>query len=292
MHAFKLGMRSCLVSLMLLPSVAGAQDWTQPWSDPRDRPPRLDVSASVGLLAPTDWSDLVVLGSISPVSGILEQVLVRDLRIEPDSVFDANVTYWRAKYGARAHVGLSRSSMVIGGMPLGTIQAPGSDEIVSAGVNTWFYDVRGAIGLVEYSPERRVWPYVFVGFGGITYDLARPVSPPLLTFIERVPTQPDGRGDIVIVDEDGRQFILAIDELALETVFALNLGVGADLRIPLGAAGLGLRLELSDHISRSPLGVRIRELSPFGGLSSDTTVHFGRVHHLRVSAGLIVQIGR
>jgi hypothetical protein len=280
---------SCVVALqLLLPGAAGAQDWTQPWSDPRDRPGRVDVSASVGLLAPTDWSDLVVLGSASSASGVLEQVLVRDLRIEPDTAFGATVTYWRAKYGARAQVGWSRGSMVIGGAPLGADSSNGID-ISSADVNTWMYDVRGAIGLVDYSPGRKVWPYVFVGLGGITYDLSRTLSPPLLTFIERAPTLPEGSSDIIVFDDDGREFLLAIDELNLETVLALNFGVGADLRIPLGAAGLGLRLELSDHVARSPLGIRVREL---GGGASDIDVRFGRVHHLRASAGVVLQIGR
>jgi hypothetical protein len=278
--------------VLLLPSAASAQGWTQPWSDPRDRPPRVDVSASIGLLAPTDWSDLVLLGSISSISGVFEQVLVRDLRVEPDTVYGATVTYWRAKYGARAHVGLSRSAVVFGARPPGLTEPAGSDDLVSVNVNTWFYDIRGAIGLVDYSPSRRVWPYVFVGLGGITYDLARTVSPPLLTFIEGSPTRSGGQGEIVIIDDGGRQFLLAIDELALETVFALNFGVGADFRIPLGAAGLGLRLELSDHLAHSPLGLRIRELSPFGALTSDSSIGFGEVHHLRLSAGLVVQLGR
>jgi hypothetical protein len=49
----------------------------------RDRPPRVDLSASTGLLMPTDWSDLVLLGSLCSASG----VLVRDLQVEPRTVF-------------------------------------------------------------------------------------------------------------------------------------------------------------------------------------------------------------
>ena len=290
MHGAWLSRLRCLVGLgglLLLPSAAWAQDWTQPWSDSRDRPPRVDVNASVGLLMPTDWSDLVLLGSISPVSGVLEQVLVRDLSVEVDTVFSGAVTYWQGKYGFRAHAGLSRSTLVFGDTSF-----DGGGDSFSAEIDTWFYDARGAIGLAEYSPGRLIWPYVFVGFGGITYDLARPVSPPLLTFIERVPTRPGGLGDIVIVEEDGRQFILAVDELRLETVFALHYGVGADLRIPLGWTTIGVRFELSDHVARSPVGLRIRELSPAGGLTSASEVRFGRVHHLRASTGLVIQLGR
>jgi hypothetical protein len=272
---------ACFAALViLLPAAAAAQDWSMPWLDPRDRPPRVDFNASAGLLVPTDWSDLVLLGSVSSASGVLEQTLVRDLHVEPGTVFGAAVTYWQSKYGFRVHVARSRSSLLIG-----------DDDSASVNLDTWFYDVRGAIGLVEYSPTRRVWPYAFIGFGGITYDLARTVSPPLLTFIQRGPV-PDGQGDLVIVADDGRQFLLVLDEMSLETVFAINLGAGTDLRIPLGPAGIGLRLEVSDHIAPSPVGLRIHELGRFGAFPATTAVRFRWVHHMRAAAGLVVQLGR
>jgi hypothetical protein len=288
----RLGRCATLASVLVLsPSTAAAQDWGQPWSDPRDRPPRIDISVSAGLVAPTDWSDLVLLGSISS-SGILEQVLTRDLRVEPDTVFGGSVTYWRGKYGFRTHVGLSRSSVVMGGGPVGSGPPAETGDIVAAELDTWFYDVRGAIELVEYFPERLALPYVFVGLGAITYDLARTVSPPLLTFIERTTSRPAGPGDIIIIEDDGRQFLLAIDELGLETVFALNFGVGTDFRIPLGRSGVGVRLELSDHVAPSPLQLRVRELGPFVGVAPGAGIGFGVVHHLRVSAGIVLQFGR
>jgi hypothetical protein len=282
MHLAPLRRITCFAALVLLvPSAAATQDWSMPWSDPRDRPPRVDLSASAGLLLPTDWSDLVLLGSVSSASGVLEQVLVRDLRAEPGEVFGAAVTYWRGRYGFRVHGARSESALAIG-----------ADDVGSIGLDTWFYDVRGAIGMTEYDPGRWVWPYGFFGLGAITYDLDRTVSPPLLTFIERSPPARDSRSDLIIADRDGRQFLLAVDELGLETVFAFNFGVGTDFRIPLGAGGLGVRLELSDHISASPLGLRIHDLSRFGVPASDSSVHFARVHHLRASAGLVVQLGR
>ena len=291
MQSVQLGLIARLVALALfLPSELAAQDWNDPWSDPRDRPARMDLSVSLGMLAPTDWSDLVLLGSISPVSGVLEQVLVRDVRVEPDAAYGSAVTYWRDKLGFRAQVVFSRSSLVTGGTTLDP-DTEGGPDVVSVGVNTWLYDVRGAVGLRPYSPAQRVLPYVFVGFGGITYDFERTITPPLLTFIER-PTRHTDNRDIIIVDEDSTAFVLAVDELGLETVFALNFGVGADFRIPIGGAGVGLRLELSDHVAPSPLGLRIRELNRVGGFASDTAVGFGFVHHLRASAGLVVQIGR
>jgi hypothetical protein len=279
------------VGLAVLPSRVHAQEWGQPWADPDDRPARVDLSASVGFLAPTDWSDLVLLGSISSSSGVLEQVLVRDIRVDPDKEFDAAVTYWRGRYGFRVQGGFSSSAVVIGGPP-GELQNPGgADDLLAIDVDTWMYDVRGAIGFMDYEPRRWVWPYAFFGFGGITYDLAQRVTPPLLTFIERSRTRPDGRRDIV-VDDDGREFLLAVDELALETVFAVNVGVGTDVRIPVGPGGIGVRFEISDHLARSPVGLRIGELRRSAQLESDTGVEFGLVHHFRAAAGIVVQLGR
>lgn len=290
--AFTRWFPSVAALVLLWPRVATAQDWTQPWSDPYDRPPRVDISATAGFLVPTDWSDLVLLGSISSVSGVLEQVLVRDVRVEPATVFDAAVTYWRARYGFRVQGGFSNGSLVVGRtLGAGPQSSAVDEDLGSVAVDTWLYSVRGAVGLTEYTPNRLAWPYAFFGFGGITYDLSRTVSPPLLSFVERVPSRRDQRGDIIVLDT-GRQFVLAIDELGLETVFAVNFGVGADFRIPLGPGGIGVRFEVSDHVSPSPLGLRIRELGPLGGLASDTLVRFGLVHHLRAAAGLVIQVGR
>jgi opacity protein-like surface antigen len=271
---------SLLVGCALLSATpASAQDWSQPWADPQDRPPRVDVSASIGFLAPTDWSDLVLLGSISSSSGILEQVLVGDLRVEPDREFGGAVHYWRGRYGFRVEGGFSSSSVR-------------GDERLSVDVDTWLYNFGGAIGFLEYAPDRWVWPYAFVGVGGVTYDLARRIAPPLTTFIERSPPRADGRRDLVIVDDDSSEFLLAVDELDTETVFALNFGVGTDFRIPLGPAGVGLRLELADHVTSSPVGLRVGALRRSGALTSDTGVEFGPVHHFRASAGFVLQFGR
>jgi len=277
-----------IVTLLLLPATVSAQDWSQPWADPQDRPPRVDLSASGGFLVPTGWSNLVLLGSISSATGILEQVLTRDLRVEPKTEFNGAATYWRGRYGFRTQVGFSRSSLTIGGAPLGTSQSP-LDGTASIGIETWLYDVGGSIGFVDYRPERMVWPYGFFGVGGVTYNPKTPVSPPL-TFIEHSPTLPPNT--VIVIRDSSRQFVLAVDELGVETEFAFNFGVGTDFRLPLGPGGVGLRLEISDHVAPSPLGLRIRELSAFGGLGPDDSVRFGLVHHLSATAGFVVHIGR
>src|SRR5688572_30111988 len=167
-------LRFALLMLALaLPASAQPQDWSQPWADPMDRPPRLDLSGSAGVLVPSDWSDLVLVGSLSSATGALEQVLVRDVRVKPGSVFGAAGTYWRGRYGFRVHGAYSESSLDFG---------PSFDPIegsVDVDVKTYMYDVRGAVGLIEYTPTRVAWPYAFIGLGGITYDLSRTVSPPL-----------------------------------------------------------------------------------------------------------------
>jgi hypothetical protein len=163
---------------------------------------------------------------------------------------------------------------------------------VSVAVETWLYNMGGAIGFVEYAPRRWVWPYAFAGIGGVTYDLARRVSPPLATFVERGPARPGGERDVVIVHDDSREFLLAIDELDTETSFAVNFGVGTDFRIPIGPAGIGVRLELADHITTSPVGLRVGALRRAGTLAADTGVEFGPVHHFRASAGFVLQFGR
>lgn len=278
-----------VLTLTLIPDAVIAQDWSQPWADPWDRPARVDLSGSAGFLLPTRWSSLVLLGSISSATGVLEQVLARDLRVEPEVEFDVAATYWRSRYGLRTQVGFSRSSLTIGAAPATPPQLSTSDT-TSIDIDTWLYDVRGAIGFTEYAPGRRIWPYGFFGFGGITYNLKGTIVPPL-TFVERTPTRPDARSTIIVAG-DGRQFLLSVDQLRLETVFAVTFGLGTDFRIPLGRGGVGLRLEVSDRVAPSPLGLRVQEFSPIGAFAPDAGVRFGVVHHLNATAGLVVQIGR
>lgn len=266
-------------------------DWSQPWADPQDRPARVDVSASAGFLLPTRWSDLVLLGSISPASGVLEQVLTRDLRVEPKAEFNVGMTYWRDRYGVRTQLGFSRSSLTISGVPSSTNPPPVTNGATSVDIDTWLYDVRGAIGFLDYKPTRPVWPYGFFGFGGITYNPKGTISAPL-TFIQQGPSGPTAPDNTVVVLDNGRQFLIAVDQLGIETVFAFNVGLGADFRVPVGGGGVGLRLEVSDHVAPSPLGLRVKELSPISGLLPDAGVRFGLVHHLSATAGFVIQIGK
>jgi hypothetical protein len=270
-------------ALALLPAPALGQDWSQPWADSEDRPPHVDLSLSAGILSLTRWSDLVLLGSISPTSGVLEQIVAQDLHVKPATELTAAATYWRGRYGLRGQAGFSHSSLRIGNT---------TGEVTSVGMDTWLYDLRGVVGFDDYRPSRLIWPYGFIGFGGVTYNLKKSVIPSL-TFIDQGPGRRDASGQtVIIIAGDGRQFLITTNALSTETVFAVNFGAGTDFRLPLGPGGVALRLEASDHVAPSPLALRIQELSPVGALASDTGLRYRLVHHLSATVGLVVQIRR
>jgi hypothetical protein len=281
------------VLTLLSAAPSAAQGLPEPWADPLDRPPRVDFGVNVGVDAETDWSDLVLLGSISPAFGVVEQVLVRDLRVEPDTQVSGTVTYWRGRYGFRAQAGLSRSRLILGGQPV-ELSQPAVTRRASSSIDldTYSYDVRGVVGLVEYTPRTWVFPYASFGFGGMTYHMDDSVAPPLLTFIDHGRTATGNVDELVVVDQGGSEFLLSVDEVSDETVFAFNLAFGTDVRLPIGGGGIGLRLEASDHIAPSPVGLQIGELRRASLLATDTGATFGLVHHLRLSAGFVVFLGR
>ncbi|MBI3049730.1 MAG: hypothetical protein HYY76_15605 [Acidobacteria bacterium] len=278
------GIHLLSMAVVLVIGSAPARAQTDLYSIPPG-PTRLDVSGSTGLRLSTDWSDLILLGSVSPASGALEQLLARDLVVEPGPVFDLAVTYWEGRYGFRVHGGFARSCLAVG-RGCGGLTGPAGDAV---GVDAWTYDVGGAIGLVDYARNRWAWPFVFIGVGAVTYDLERTVGPPL-TFIERPP--PSDRGQTLVVLAAPRPLAIVIDELGLETKLALNVGVGTDLRLGIGAGSVGLRLEVSDHIHASPVQVRLVDPEAFIGAGGATRLDAGYVHNLRAAAGLVVQFGR
>ena len=274
---------ACFVALatITLPTVAEAQlDRIAPG------PKRVDVSGSGGFLLPTDWSDLVLLGSVSPVTGALEQVLARDLVVDSGPVYDATVTYWEGRYGFRAHGGFARSCLAVG-RTCGVLTSLG-EPVSRVNVDTYMYDVGGAIGLIDYRPALWVWPYVFFGVGAVTYNLDQSVGPPL-TFVER---RPGRGGSDIVVSRDPDTLLISVDELGMETQLALTLGLATDFRIPAGPASVGIRFELSDNMHRSPLDLNVANLDARGAAGRNTNVGFGLVHNLRAAAGLVLQFGR
>ncbi len=289
MRKTELALLACVVMLAARPAPVTAQDSSGDSTDSDDDSPRVDFGFTAGAVMPTRWSNLVLLGSISSSSGVIEQVLARDLRVESNTAYTGSVTYWRGRYGFRTQVGFSRSSLLVGPVPVGGNPVfPATAN--SAAVDTWSYDARGAIGLLDYRPTRWIWPYGFVGLGGVTWKLNTPISPPL-TFVGSGPVAAAGANTVVVAG-NGNQFLLAIDQLSTETVFAVNYGIGADFRIPAGRVGVGLRVELADTVSPSPLHVSVRNLSPVGGFVPDAGVSFPLVHQFSATAGLVVRVGR
>jgi hypothetical protein len=265
-----------LIPLILaVPALAGAQDWDSPWSDPRDRPARVDLSLSGGYAMSSDWSDLVVLGSVSSTSSVIDQVLTPAFDVDLGPVFGGSVSYSKTKYGFRVSAARLNSTLKTSGV-----------NIVDVG--TWSYDIRGTMGLVEYTPSRGVLPYLFVGVGGNTYNYEKTITPPLSSAL---PAFPPPQADVIVIERNGGRYVLEVDEYGRESVFAMNFGIGTDLRVPTNAGAIGVRLELMDHVSPSPLGIRIHELNLYNPAST-VPIRTGALHHLRASAGLVVQFGR
>jgi hypothetical protein len=204
----------------------------------------------------------------------------------PGPVFDGTVTYWEGRYGFRAHGGFSRRCLAVA-RRCGAIPTLDGVTQGSVDVDASYYDVGGAIGLIEYHRNPWVWPYTFFGVGGVTYDIKQSVSPPLQMFIER---RPPATPQVTITSDRSRPVLIAIDELGLETKFAFNFGIGTDFRVPLGAAGVGLRFELSDNVHESPLRIRVVDVNAF--TDNDVVQPNARfVHNLRASGGVVLHFG-
>src|SRR5690606_40088356 len=96
---------------------------------------------------------------------------------------------------------------------------------------------------------------------------------------------------------DGAPFLVSVDEPGFGVMFTGVLGLGADVRIPVGDGSLGLRFELADHVTRSPLDVRLAGLVDDFHFSrrdvEDVRFDFGTVHNLRLNVGIdmVVPVG-
>ncbi len=299
-----------LVPALLLsaaPGNAQQRDWME-----YDGPRRLELAVTAGLFLSTDWSDLVLLESFNPDGSTQRQVLLREFAMAPDFGGSASVTYWRGRHGFRVHVGYVHSCATARGECIGT-SLPLQSTIIGDTVafpafprteiemNTWVYGVQGIVGLIEYSRDQWFRPYLILGAGGVTYDLDFPLSVVLPGPITSTgPTRLNTADETVFLD-DPTTFLIATDEVGLENMFGFNVGIGTDLRIPIGTGGFSIRLELSDHITGSPLDLRVARLD--GGvfrLDRDILLDRGideirfdgrSVHNWRLSAGIAIEFG-
>jgi hypothetical protein len=288
-----------LAALTLSSSAAIHAQETWPFEKNEPRPKRIDVSIGTGFQMSTDWSDLVVLGTLG---GLVEQVLVRNLAFAPGNSFGLTVTYWEGRYGFRVNAGMSRSCLAVAGA-CGSFVMPDdrtpniNDRITVPNIdaNAYSLDIGGAIAFVAPGSDVPFRPFVFFGAGGLSYDLDDAVRFLLPSFIELGGTPGrigrDGDGRLVVI-ADGSPFLVSVGQPGFELMFEANFGLGMDARVPLGAASLGLRLEVGDYITRSPLEVRLAGLVDDFHFArrdvEDVRFDFGYVHNLRLSLGLVL----
>ena len=280
--------------LAATPLLAAAQQ--RDMFTPYDGPRRLELSASVGYFWSSDWSNLVLFESLGLVGDEARRVLMPSLTAAPGAGGQAAITYWKGRLGFRLHGGYAescltaatrcddgRSAPVAGGNP-----ALDPQEV---SLKTYSYGVQGVVGMMEHSSSQWFRPYFLVGAGGVTYDPAESVP----RFLAGTQLRP-GTGVETVVTGGPGQYTFQIDQASLESRFALSIGAGTDFRIPVGRGGLSLRAEVTDHISRSPLGVRLTRIntgavldrhSPF----EQVDLGVGAVHNIRASLGLAIEFG-
>jgi hypothetical protein len=296
--------RILVLALLLFASPAIAQQrdlWVE-----YDGPRRIEVAVTGGAFMSSDWSDLVVLETLNFNGAIQRQVLLRDFSMRPEFGGTASITYWRGRHGFRVFGGFVESCLSTFNDDCDETVTPTQIGLPATEIemNTFVYGVQGIVGLTEYSRNQWFRPYLVVGGGGITYDLDRPLSTVLPGPITSIGPATIINADQTIVVGQPTTLLLSIDEVSFETQFALNLGVGIDLRAPVGPGGLVIRLEASDQITRSPLGLRVVSLdnddfngcviagcfrndAGFDEVDFDSRV----VHNWRLSAGLAFEFG-
>lgn len=285
--------------LLLTTTEGSAQSWEEDPAPP-PAPRTLDVSLGGGALVSSDWSDFVVLGSFGGTTGTFQQVLLRELRVRPAAMADVALSYWEGRYGVRLHAGFSRSCLAVGSRCAVSGPAAGDTPFSSPteeiGIDTWLLEVGGMIRLVEPRPGRVLRPYFFLGLGAMAYDPDEGLDRILPRYIDvDRPVEIDD-GVVVIVVDETTTFLLAQEELGFTPRVAGHLGVGTDVRLPIGRGGTGLRLEVSDHVTSSPLRIEFARVSGGGVGRREAALErivydFGSVHNLRFAASLVFEFG-
>ena len=286
--------RSAVPILLLLAAPLSAQQ-PDPFK-PYDGPRRLEMSVTAGYFWSSDWSNLVLFESIGVVGDEARRVLMPSLASAPGAGGQAAITYWKGRLGFRLtaaytescltsepRCGNGRSAPTAGGSP--------ALDPVEVSLKTYSYGVQGIVGMSEYSERQWFRPYFLVGFGGVTYDPAESVP----AFLAGQVVRPAAGLETVVTGSPG-QYTFAVDQAGLETRFAVALGLGTDLRIPVGSGGVSLRLEVADYISQSPLGVRLSRLTSGSFLGSGNPIEqidlgVGAVHNVRGQIGLAIEFG-
>ncbi|MGH7471695.1 MAG: hypothetical protein ACRENP_27395 [Longimicrobiales bacterium] len=292
--------RVLVLALLLgaLPATAQQRDL---WED-YDGPRRIEFAAGAGLFLTTGWSDRVFLESFSALGVTNRQLLLRGFSMAPEFGGAASVTYWKGRYGFRVQAGFVQSCVTTSSH-CDDVLFPPFDElpIVETEMHQYTYGVQGIVGLTEYSPNQSIRPYVIVGAGGVTYDVDQPLSAllpgPLTT---TGPVRIDDNKETVIV-ADPTTLLFSVSEGSVTSKFAFNLGIGTDLRAPIGSGAFGFRFEASDQIAKAPLSLRVVRLdggffTPWGctvQCDGVEEIEFNDrfVHSWRLSASIFVEFG-
>lgn len=268
------------------------------WQGDYDGPRRLELSVNGGYAWSTDWSNRVALQVFSPQGAVHQQVLLRNVSIAPGEGVGAAVTYWRGRHGFRVSAGYNQACLTTGSRCTnGDTPTPGGATLAIAEVpmDVWRYGVEGMIGLRSWEGSRFFRPYLLVGAGGVTYDPDGDALPFIPGDFETI-VQPGGTPNSVVVTRNETMLLVSTSELGLEHVFGATIGVGMDLRLPVGPGGLGLRFEFADHITSSPFSVRVARLDSQGrryaGADGDDIVfRKDGIHNLRFTAGVTLELG-
>ncbi len=200
-----------------------------------------------------------------------------DLTLDPGWIAGTQLEYWfgNGRFGLRANGSYTERSF---DLDFNDFFFDGflSDENLTFGdVNTWFIDGDLMIRILRPSRDRTFAPFLSLGAGVAIYNPAgsTPVVIPEANSVI-------GDVDIDVIDDD---LVIVSGDGNSETVFATPIGLGLDI-LPgwnIGNIGLGVRLEVVDHIAWD---------SPAEPLFGDDD--FDPVHNVRFTAGLMTTFGR
>lgn len=291
--------RLAATALLLLASAlpTRAQNlWDLDWDDRPLGPRSLSFEFAGGLTYSTDWNQNVVLANLD-FGDRFEQVLLRQVSVDPAFLFAGSVTYRRGRGGARLQFGFSHSCLAVNGRcsrsgVVDSVFIP----LHEVDVNTYSADIDGEVSLVD--PEKVRWarPFIVFGLGGVVYDPGGNAAQLLPIFLDaRGSTIEVNDGNIAVVNFPTGALLVTFDGLGLKSVLSFVLGIGTDIRIPFSdGSGIGLRLQVADHIANSPFKVRVAGVQRgFGGRfdNEPTEFDFGSIHNVRLTVGLHVDVG-
>jgi uncharacterized protein (DUF779 family) len=210
-----------------------------------------------------------------------------DLTLEPGWIAGTQLEYWfgNGRFGLRANGAYTERSfdLEFGDGTVADFFGFFEDEDLTFGdVNTWFIDGDLMFRILKPKRDRTFAPFLSVGAGVVIYNPAGSspvVIPPANAVL--------GDADVISIDIDDDGDIDDIDIIGgdgnSETVFATPISLGVDI-LPgwsLGSVGLGIRLEVADHIAWD---------SPADPLIGDDD--FDAVHNVRFTAGIHGLFGR